>query len=701
MVSILKSLYAKSILIFAFFISACAVILIALRGDNPVNVVSGAVIFTASVILSRFLWYVLWELILGAYRYEVTKTKFFEIVAWGYLPLMFMGLAISFDDKSIWVFTIYTFFSLLILDTMVIHTLYFLVSQEYSAENLYTQVVKPRDSFAFIRTLGEAKNESQRYLNYKKPISQESIEYFNLEIDGRKTRVREYVFWAGYVDYVNYIMLLHKDILNLSDEDTVETYSNHRHLAQAYRYLHDAENHWESGHESIKADDEAIRHAYAFIRSKAQRLEDPINKIKIPVLRSHISKDLELRRECFENAKTKVASLAPQLSDVLLQGRQQKSSIVEPIIMYSAALDNLLSDIDDNLTEAEKQLLLVSRNVSDEQRIKIFKSAYIAQDAEVALWILFFKLQEFLKEWEKSVDAPAHIEESSSHLAHYLFDFAQDHENRFFKKYFDSRIQEISNYAKSLESEEFYAVADHFLEWVMRIYQGFPIPMPQDIKDIFEQTLISIIQKIAERLLIETRMYAPLGYLSLQPEDIKECAQLQRIQDLLETEHESTTRVLEDRQEALRLVRASHEWAQETGKYLYPELSGRLDAQDFVLEAQRYAVPTTVGVFSVNAVLKKLQELDQKESEKTGSGRTYWFPVQNVLTHGTYANSATPETSGWDVDPWQYSWGSWYGDGFTPADNSSSDSGISFSGGDGGSFDGGGGGFGGGDGGSF
>lgn len=33
MVSILKSLYAKSILIFAFFISACAVILIALRGD--------------------------------------------------------------------------------------------------------------------------------------------------------------------------------------------------------------------------------------------------------------------------------------------------------------------------------------------------------------------------------------------------------------------------------------------------------------------------------------------------------------------------------------------------------------------------------------------------------------------------------------------------------------------------------------------
>lgn len=44
MVSILKSLYAKSILIFAFFISACAVILIALRRDNPVNVVSGAVI---------------------------------------------------------------------------------------------------------------------------------------------------------------------------------------------------------------------------------------------------------------------------------------------------------------------------------------------------------------------------------------------------------------------------------------------------------------------------------------------------------------------------------------------------------------------------------------------------------------------------------------------------------------------------------
>lgn len=54
MISILKSLYAKSILIFAFFISACAVILITLRGDNPVNVVSGAVIFTASVILSRF-----------------------------------------------------------------------------------------------------------------------------------------------------------------------------------------------------------------------------------------------------------------------------------------------------------------------------------------------------------------------------------------------------------------------------------------------------------------------------------------------------------------------------------------------------------------------------------------------------------------------------------------------------------------------
>lgn len=168
MISILKSLYAKSILIFAFFISACAVILITLRGDNPVNVVSGAVIFTASVILSRFLWYVLWDLILGAYRYEVTKTKFFEIVAWGYLPLMFMGLAISFDDKSIWVFTIYTFFSLLILDTMIIHTLYLLVSQEYSAENLYTQVVKPRDSSAFIRTLGEAKSESQRYLNYKK-----------------------------------------------------------------------------------------------------------------------------------------------------------------------------------------------------------------------------------------------------------------------------------------------------------------------------------------------------------------------------------------------------------------------------------------------------------------------------------------------------------------------------------------------------
>ncbi len=174
----------------------------------------------------------------------------------------------------------------------------------------------------------------------------------------------------------------------------------------------------------------------------------------------------------------------------------------------------------------------------------------------------------------------------------------------------------------------------------MRIYQGFPIPMPQDIKDIFEQTLISIIQKIAERLLIETRMYAPLGYLSLQPEDIKEYAQLQRIQDLLETEHESTTRVLEDRQEALRLVRASHEWAQETGKYLYPELSGRLDAQDFVLEAQRYAVPTTVGVFSVNAVLKKLQELDQKKVRKPGAAeptgsrfRTFLHtePMQTVL----------------------------------------------------------------------